>query len=195
MTGIDRFFLRLARWIAGSERVEWVDAMEAEAASADGSSTAWAIGCVTAAFKERIWRERSFVALIAGLPATDFILRWLLFFPVVLTGEAFGLPGWTFIAVFLALGFPFAFYLGRTMPRVRAVVAALLCGALLEIGGIVQFWIAFGKGPEIWFQPNSHVYNMTPVLGWTTSISIWLAGALVGSLAGPKGRRRKSDPA
>lgn len=161
--------------------------MEAEAASLGGGSTPWAAGCAAAALRDRMWRERWFLAAILSFPVLVEVLRVLLFFPVVEAADALGLPAWTFIAVFLFLGFPLGFTLGRFMPRKRAVVAALVCGVLLESAGIIQFWIAFGKGPEIWFQPNSHVYNMTPVLGWASSISIWLVGALIGSLT----RRQK----
>ena len=189
MTSVSCILLRIARWIVGRDRVEWVDAMEAEAESIRGDSTLWAAGCVAAALRHRVWHERWFVAAIVGLPIVELVLRLLLFFPVVDAGNALGLPGWTFIVVFVLLALPLGFVLGRSMTMRRALLAALLCGVLLEIAGVVQFWIAFGKGPEIWFQPNSHVYNMRPVLGWTTSIAVWLCGALAGSLA----RRRHGD--
>jgi hypothetical protein len=186
MTAAGRLFLRLARWIAGSERAEWIDAMEAEAESIRGDSTVWTVGCAAAAFRERLWRERWFLGAVLGLPVIEILLRLLLFFPVVDAGNALGLPAWTFIAVFIALGFPFGFSLGHFMPRRRAVLAALFCGVLIELFGVVEFWIAFGKGPEIWFQPNSHIYNMTPVLGWATGIGIWLVGALAGTFTRPQ---------
>ena len=185
MTGTSRFLLRLARWIAGPERAEWIDAMQAEAQSIRGDSTRWAAGCAVAALRERLWRERGFLGAIFGLPVADFLLRLLLFFPVVDAGNALGLPGWTFIAVFVFLGFPLGFLLGWSMPRWRGLLGALLCGAFLELASVAQFWILFGKGPEGWFQPNSHIYNMTPVLGWATGIAIWLAGALAGSFMRP----------
>lgn len=64
----------------------------------------------------------------------------------------------------------------------RAIFASVVCGFLFEFGGVVEFWVYFGKGPEIWFQPNSHIYNMTPLLGWAIGISFWVIGAAIGIL-------------
>jgi hypothetical protein len=190
MTPFGEFLLRLARKIAGADRAEWVDAMAAETQSIHGDSTLWTVGCLSATCKERLWRERWFLAAVIGFPILVFVFRLLLFFPVVFAGRALGLPNWTFIAVFICLELPFGFALARLMPWRRAIITALLCGVLLELAGIVQFWISFGDGPEIWFRPGSQIYNMTPVLGWAIGISTWLAGAAIGAVT-----RSKAPPA
>lgn len=181
MTPLGKVLFKLAHKIAGTDRSEWVEAMAAEAESIHGNSTVWTVGCLTAACKERLWRERWFLAAVIGFPFLVAVLRLLLFFPAVFAGRALGLPNWTFIAVFILLELPFGFILARFMPWRRAFVTALLCGIILEIGGILQFWILFGRGPEIWFEPGSQIYNMTPILGWAIGISTWLVGAGLGA--------------
>lgn len=169
--------MRIARLIAGENRSTWIDAMTAEGASIDGDTTGWAFGCVWASIKDRLRAERRFLGAIAGLPAAALLLQQLLFFPIVWGSQALGLPMETFVWTFLCLGFPFGFLLGRRMTAKRAMVAAFLCGVMLAWLNIVFFWILFGKGPEIWFQGKAHVYDMTPVLGWSANTLLWVAGA------------------
>ena len=190
MNAFSRTLFRIARWIAGPERAEWVDAMAAEGASTD-SDWAWAFGCCWASITDRVRRERGFLAIIGGLPIAVLVLEQLLFFPLVWGSQAFGLPMQTFVWTFLCVGFPFGILLARRMARGRAMLAALLCGVVLAWLGIVFFWISFGKGPEIWFQGKAHVYDMTPILGWSINTLLWIAGAWLGSIW----RRRASRSA
>jgi len=181
MTGACRFLLRLAHFVAGGDRSEWVDAMAAEAEFAGIESTSWARGCLWAAVKDRIAREWRLAAAILLLPVTVSALELVLFFPVVFFGRYAGLPNWTFIAVYLILQIPFGFLLGRSKPLRRALIAAALSSLVLDVIGVVSFWIELGQGPEIWFEKGSQVYNMTPLLGWACSLSMWLTGAWFGS--------------
>ncbi|HET8750311.1 MAG TPA: hypothetical protein VFM42_06180 [Sphingomicrobium sp.] len=169
--------------------------MESEATSIRGNSTGWVIGCAGAALRDRLWRERWLLAALIGLPLVDLILQRLLFFPVVWAGEALGLPRWTFIAVDVFIAFPLGFILAQSMPRRRALVTALLCGVLFAVLGVVEVWITFGEGPEIWFRPGSQINNMTPILGWTIGISAWVLGAAIGSVVRPRTGQSKPDGA
>ena len=181
MTGTSHLLLRLARSVAGRDRTEWIDAMAAEAECAGVESTSWAAGCFWAAVKERFMREWRLAAAILLLPVAVSVLELVLFFPVVFLGRYAGLPNWTFIAVFLILQIPFGFLLGRSKPLGRALVAAALGSLVLDVIGVVSFWIEFGQGPQIWFEKGSQVYNMAPILGWACSLSMWLAGAWLGA--------------
>lgn len=181
MTAASRLLLRLARSVAGRDRTEWIDAMAAEAECAGVESTSWAAGCLWAAVKDRIMREWRLAAAILLFPVAVSALELVLFFPVVLFGRYAGLPNWTFIAVFLLVQMPFGFLLGRSNPLRRALVAGALASLVLDVIGIVTFWIEFGQGPQIWFEKGSQVYNMAPILGWACSLSMWLAGAWLGS--------------
>ena len=188
MTGTSRILFLVARWIARRECADWIDAMAAEADSAGARSTAWAIGCVWASFKERVRAEGWFIGAVTGLPVAAIVLQQLLFFPIVWGSQALGLPMETFVWTFLCLGFPLGFLLGRRMSARRALIGAFICGVMLAWLGVVIFWVMFGQGPAIWFRGNSHVYDMRPVLGWSVNTLLWVAGAGIGVLT------RRSPP-
>lgn len=184
MTGISRFLLRIARWIAGSERAEWIDAMEAEAESIAGESTAWAIGCVRAALKDRILREWRFLAAILLLPICIYLVQFALFFPIVWLGRQAGLPNWTFVAFDLFLPFPFAFLLGRIRPGLPAYFALPISFAIAVFFPLIVFSIQFGTSPLAFFGPGGTFYMMTPWVGLSCSLFVWLAGVWLGSRSG-----------
>ena len=184
MTGLNRFLLRIATRIAGRERAEWLNAMAAETEAADEESTQWAAGCLWAAIKDRISRDWRFAAAIVLFPILIFVLQFVLFFPVVWLSLDAGLPRWTFVAVFLLLPLPFSFALARSRPLRGALLGAVLSSLVLDLIGVVTFWIEFGQGPPIWFEKGTQVFNMTPVLGWSCSLAVWLAGAWLGSRSG-----------
>jgi hypothetical protein len=188
MNFFSRALFRFARFVAGRDRSEWMDAMAGEAGAIEGDSSSWALGCVWAAMKERLRAERWFLGAITGLPVAAIVLQQLLFFPIFFGSQALGLPAETFVWIFLCLGFPLGFILGRRMRPGRALAAAFLCGAMLAWLNVVFFWILFGQGPEIWFKGNAHVYDMTPILGWSVNTILWVAGAGIAVLT------RRSPP-
>jgi len=175
-----RALFRVARWIAGRARTEWLDAMAAEAESIKGDTTAWALGCLWAAISDRAHRDWRLALAILLIPICINLLEFALFFPVFWLSHVLGLPAWTFVVVFILLPLPFAFALGRRMELRRALLASTLSSLILNAIGILGFWMMFGQGPEVWFEKGSQVYNMTPILGWTCSLCVWLAGAWLG---------------
>jgi len=187
MTNASRFLLQIARWIAGSQRREWTDAMEAEANQTDASSISWAGGCLSASVRDRLLRERYSMLAVVLLPPIVFALNMVLFVPTVHLVDSLGWPHLTLVGFALLTPVPFAFAMGLFMPLRRALTTGLLCGVANELVNIVFFWIYFGQGPEIWFHKGSTVYMMTPILGWACGISFWIAGAWLGAAA----RRRK----
>lgn len=189
MTGTSRLLLRLARWTAGPQRKEWLDAMAAEAATAGERSTGWALGCLWASMKDRAIREERFFLAILLLPIGVYLLEFLIFFPLVWLSRLLGLPTWTFTIVQLLLPLPFAFTVARRTQLRRALLVAALSWFILDALGVVTFWIMFGQGPGIWFEKGSQIYNMTPVLGWTCSLAVWLTGAWLGTLVRPSTSR------
>jgi hypothetical protein len=187
MTSTSRLLLRIARWIAGPERREWIDAMHAEAHLTDASSISWAAGCLLASVRDRLVRERYSMLAIVLLPVIVFAVNKVLFVPTVHLVDALGWPHLTLVGFALVTPVPFAFAIGLFMPLRRALTTGLLCGVANELVNIVFFWIYFGQGPEIWFHKGSTVYMMTPILGWACGIAFWIAGAWLGAAA----RRRK----
>ena len=129
--------------------------------------------------------EERFLLAILLMPIGVYLFQFLVFFPVVWLSRSLGLPMWTFIVVQLFLPLPFAFILARSTPLRRALFIAALSWLVLDALDVVIFWIMLGQGPQIWFEKGSQIYNMTPVLGWTCSLAVWLMGAWLGSLGRP----------
>jgi hypothetical protein len=130
MTGLSRFLLRIARWIAGPQRCEWVDAMEAEAASASGESTGWAIGCVWASTRDRLRREWRFLVAVPLIGFGPLLLSLVLLFPMTWLWHHGWMPKWLIDHSVLLEMLPFAFLLGRGRPGHAAYVAAAICFAV-----------------------------------------------------------------
>lgn len=176
-----QLFLRFARGIAGAQRSEWIDAMEAEASTLGRDSTPWAIGCFWAAVNDRALREWRFLAAILLLPICVVVLQMILFHPIVAIGRLAGLPDETFIVVFLLLPLPFAFILGRLRPGLPAYFALPVTFVICQMTPLVIFWLKFGKSPFSWFGKDAHWYNMTPTAGLTCAFLVWIVGAWLGS--------------
>lgn len=183
MTGLSRFLLRIARWIAGPARSDWIDAMESEAASA-GNSAAWASGCLVASVKDRLRQESRFLAAVLLFPFCILILASLIFVPVVELSQVAGLPGWSFIVLDLLLPLPFAYVLGRLRPGRPAYLALPVSFFLCEMSPLMLMWIKFGTSPLSFFGPKGHWYNMSPALGLSSAFLVWIAGAWLGSRSG-----------
>lgn len=181
MTGTSSFLMRIARSIAGRGRAEWVDAMEAEAASADGHSDAWAAGCLWAAMKDRFACEWRFTFAILVLPVAAYAVQLIIFFPVVWLAYKAGLPRWTFIAVDALVPFGLAFILGRMRPGFGSYLALPISFAIWVMAPLVIFWIEFGDSPFSWFGSNATWYMMSPLLGLSCAFLVWLAGVWIGS--------------
>jgi hypothetical protein len=185
MNAFIRALFRAARWIAGRDRAEWLDAMAAEAESIKGDSTAWAIGCLWASLKDRIKREWKFALAVVLLPLGVIAVTFALFFPVVELSELLGLPVWSFIVVNLLAPCPFAFVLGRMRPGLGSYAALPISFAICELTPLFVMWIEFGTSPLAFFGPKGHWYNMSPAAGLSCAFAVWLAGAWLGSRTRP----------
>jgi hypothetical protein len=191
MTATSRFLLRLARWIAGSERAEWIDAMQAEAVSIRGDSTRWAIGCVWAAFSDRFVRERRFLGAALLVVVGPMLLEMLLLYP---EGWAWRQPWlhqhpvaeWLFQHSGLLNFLPFVFLLGRSRPGRGAYVAAIICFPLAEFVPLFIFWLKFGGSFLAWFGPGATWYMFSPAVGLSAALAVCLFGVWLGS----RSRRR-----
>jgi hypothetical protein len=186
MNLFSRILFRAARWIAGSERAEWIDAMEAEAASAGAQSTAWAIGSLWASTKDRVVRERAFLGAILLFVAGPFLLGMLLIYP---EGWAWRQPWlhqhsvaeWLFQHSGLLNYVPFAFLLGRLRPGRPAYIAAAISFPLAEFIPLFIFWLKFGGSFLAWFGPGATWYMFSPLVGLSAAFALCLVGVWLGS--------------
>lgn len=186
MTGTSRFLLRLARWIAGPTRAEWVNAMQNEAVSIRGDSTSWALGCVWAAFRDRLVRERRFLGAALLVVVGPMLLEMLLLYP---EGWAWRQPWlhqhpvaeWLFQHSGVLNYLPFMFFLGRSRPGRAAYVAALIAFPIALFLPLVIFWMKFGTSPFAFFGPGATLYMFTPGVGLACALLVSLAGLWLGS--------------
>jgi hypothetical protein len=181
MTEFSRFLLRIARWIGGRERAEWIDAMEAEAASSGGHSTTWATGCLWAAIKDRLYRERKFILAVPLAAFGPLVLSLVLLFPMVWLWHHGWIPKWLIDHSALLEMLPFAFLLGRARPGRPAYVAAAACFAFGVMVPVMLGPRAAGESPLVWFGPYATWYMFTPAVGLSIALIVWLGGAWFGS--------------
>jgi len=181
MSRTSLFLLQLARWIAGRDRREWADAMEAEALLSESHSTGWAAGCLFASARDRLAREWPFVAAVLLFPICSFLLSLALFFPLSWLWLNHLIPGWISVGSALFAPLPFAILLGRIYPGRRAYSAVPISFVIAMTTPLMVFWWKFGKSPFSWFGHDSTLYMMTPAAGLTCGFLVWLLGAWIGS--------------
>jgi hypothetical protein len=181
MTELSRFLLRIARWIAGPQRREWVDAMEAESAAAGAKSMAWAFGCLWASMRERLWREWRFLVAVPLIGFGPLLLSSVLLFPMAWLWHHGWIPKWLIDHSALFEMLPFAILLGRIRPARTAYMAATICFAVGVMIPLAIGWLAAGESPLVAFGPYSTWYMFSPAVGLIVALLVWLAGAWLGS--------------
>jgi hypothetical protein len=187
MTWMSRFLMGIARAIAGRARIEWLDAMEAEVRSADLGSTTWAIGCVWAALKDRMIRDRWFFGAVLLLSACDYYWKTAVFFSTSSLLVKGWIPDWLTMALWIVSPFPIAFFFGRMRQGPSAYAALAISLALAEFTPFLIAWLKFGISPLVWFDPHSNWYKagdnlaMAPVPGLACDILVWIGAAWLGS--------------
>jgi hypothetical protein len=181
MTGPSRFLLRLARWIAGPERGEWIDAMKAEAESISGTSTLWALGCLWASVRDRLAREWRFLLAVPLIGLGPLLLSVVLLFPMASLWHQGVIPKWLIDHSALIEMLPFAVLLGRVRPGRPAYLAATCCFAIGVIVPIAVGWYLGGEPPRTAFGPYSTWYMFRPAVGLTIALAVWLSGAWLGT--------------
>jgi hypothetical protein len=189
MTAMSRLLLRVARWIAGKERADWVDGMASEAALSGRKSTAWAAGCLWAAVQDRLRRDWWFPLAILVLPACALIWRAKVFFwtnPVLANHSV---PTWIPVAIWILSPFPLVFLFAHWRSGRSALVALAISFVLVEIGPILLMWLILGVPPTSWVGPNVNWYKADPnivikaVPGIALDLAVWMMAAWLGSLS------------
>jgi hypothetical protein len=187
MSSFNRALFRISRWIAGRDRREWADAMAAEGASTDSNSTAWALGCLWASFKDRAARDWWFVLAILLLPALFFVFKTTVFFWTISLLNEHRISAWLTVTFWILTPLPIAFLLGLMRRGVPLYVGFAIVFAIAEFGMCIFMWLKFGLSPLIWFGPQSNWYKadpnvrIGPLVGITLDALVWLAGAWLGS--------------
>lgn len=186
MTSTSRFLLRLARCIAGPERGDWIDAMEAEAAAANGASTTWAIGCLWASIKDRLARDWWFPAVVLLLPVIMFWWKSTIFFATNDMVFQHRIPAWLAVSCWVLSPFPLAFLIALWRREKSAYLAVALAFILVESFPLLMMW-RMGVPLGRWFGPNVNWYKFDPDIrigllpGITLDLLAWIAAVWLGS--------------
>lgn len=106
MNPFSRAMFATARFIAGSGRAEWVNAMAAEADSMDGDSTAWALGCLWASVVDRLARDWWLPAAVVLLPLVMSFWKGMIFFATSDMIAHRRIPDWLAVSSWILSPFP-----------------------------------------------------------------------------------------
>ena len=183
----ERIVLSLTRLVAGRERRQWIDALEAELRHLEHGRTDWVLGGLVAAVKDRAWRERSYAlalvlaptAALAAVPITAIVLSLL----AELTRPAVG----QFTPIIALTPLPFAMALGALRPRRPALVSGALGFAAYLAIPAIALPLLFEPYVYVRWQATLSAYGLPPS-GLVGSFGLWWVGAWFGT------RRRRLSP-
>jgi hypothetical protein len=174
MSGFARLVLRLANWIAGADREEWVLAMAAETDAAGGHGALWALGCLYAAARDRLERDWGFIAALFALPALALVLSLAMCVAAFVGVRAAGIPDLAAIPVMFAGDLVAAWLLGRMRPAYSPIAVGTFAFIVHLAMPMTLMWVAFGKLMPLG-SPNMTYYNMPSPIGLVVSWLIWVA--------------------
>lgn len=187
MNAGSRALLRIARWLAGRQRADWVDAMAAETELAGGNQIGWAAGCLWAAAKDRCARDWWFIAAIILVPLCTWTFRLKVFFwtSSLLIG---GKISPTFaVACWIMSYAPAAFLFSLWRRGKSAHVALALSFCIIEAIPIVTF-LSFGiplstllANEWNWYKADPGV-KIGPLPGLTLDALVWFGAAWLAEL-------------
>lgn len=184
--------LRCAAWLAGPDRAEWSAAMAAETDAADERRTSWALGCLRAAFADRIVRDRWYLLSLIGLPALAFVVVVPLGLVVAIGAAKLAAPVAALVPIMLFGPLPCAWLLGRLRPSVSAMLAGTIGFLVHQSVPLLAMWILFGIAPASFWAANLTYYNMPPIFGLLASWLAWTAGAWWGTRSGKRKMRHNA---
>jgi hypothetical protein len=184
-----RALFRVARWIAGRARTEWLDAMAAEAEAIKGDSKAWALGCLWASIKDRFARDWWFaVAVVLALPLL-FLWKGAVFFSTASLMTEHRIAPWFAVALWILCPFPIVCLFGQIRRGRSLYLSLLLLFISLELGPLLLLWMVSGMSPVAFFSAGQVNWykadpsdRIGPLIGITLDALVWLAGAWLGSL-------------
>ncbi len=180
LNGPARLLLRLANWIAGPDREEWVLAMAVEADAADGHGTRWALGCLFAAGRDRLARDWQFVAAIVMLPVLTMVLGIASTLIIFIGAQALETSAMVAIPLMLFGPLPAAWLLGKMRPDRSSVVVGTIAFMIHQALPFLLMWAVFGSMLRFW-SADTVYYNMPAYAGLPMSWLVWIVGTWWGA--------------
>ncbi|MDP1028670.1 hypothetical protein Q5H91_15725 [Sphingomonas sp. KR1UV-12] len=174
LNGLARLILRLANWIAGRDREEWVLAMVAETDAAGGHGPAWALGCLYAAAKDRMARDLWFVAALFALPVFAIVLSFSVGAAILVGARTIGISDMAVIPLMFSGSLVAGLMLGRMRPAYPPIAVGTVAFVVHQAIPLLLMWAAFGRLMPFW-SPNMTIYNLPAPTGLLVSWLIWVA--------------------
>lgn len=152
---ISKAAILLARRIAGPGRDEWVHAMAAEWDALEAGRTAWALGCLGAALRDRLGRERRFVSvMLVSVPAAMIWSAMAMTLVAPPLRQA-GAPTIAWMAAYLLNPLIVQLVLGALYPA-RAGTIGLFAGGAFLVAPMLASAILFDVSPLAWMSLVGH---------------------------------------
>jgi hypothetical protein len=185
----ERTAMKLARFIAGPRRNEWLDAMEAELSLLSERRLDWALGSLVAAVKDRVARDWLPAVALVALPGTAVAAIPVLTMLAVAIGRATGFSQLQLMPLTTFSPLPFAILLGTIRPRASAILKGLLAFAAYQAIPAIGFSLLFGSYVSVRWEMNLSHYGLLPPSGLIATCLLWCAGSWLGARWA---RRRRS---
>lgn len=186
----ERIALKLARFIAGSSRSHWLDAMESELDHLSARRIDWALGSLVAAVKDRVGRDWPFGLALGILPGFAFVATILVAGLSSLALAAAELPVALAYVILALAPLPFAYLLGRFRPAWPALWVGTTGFLAYQALPFVAWRVLVGDG--MWFFWGTTLWPFgVPV---PLVLPTWLAGAWWGATAARRARGRRLSP-
>jgi len=189
-TAVERLAVRLARAIAGPERRQWIDALEAELSHLDKGRADWALGGLVAAIRDRAWRERGYALAVIGAPTAALAFIPFAYLAASLLGDAIGIDAMPPAPLIALSPLPFAMALGMIRPHRPALVPGALGFVLYQAIPAIMLPLLFGQYVYVRWEANLSQFGILPPAGFIGSLVMWCGGAW----AGASGARRRGNP-
>jgi hypothetical protein len=188
MNAFTRAAFAISRCIAGRDRADWLDAMAAEAESISGDSTAWALGCLWAAAKDRLARDWWFAVAILLAASLAFLWKGAVFFSTSSLLTEHRMAPWFAVMLWILSPLPIACLFAQIRQGRSLYLALAFLFLTVEFGPLLVLWIvsgmsplAFFSGEQVnWYKADPNV-RIGPPTGITLDALVWLAGAWLGS--------------
>lgn len=182
----------LAAWImdriVGDGSSDWELAMRREYDELENGHFSWASGCLFVRSMNLAKREYQFIGAIILLPMLSLIIAMFvttgLFFLVL---KNLDFPHVIMSLPMIALQLPFGVLLGMVRPRRVPLIIGMLGFVSQQLFPQFLLWTLLDAPFNFWWGPNVTIYNMTPIMGYACSLTMWVGGAYLGAWLG---RRR-----
>ncbi|QIK77781.1 hypothetical protein G7077_01470 [Sphingomonas piscis] len=187
MSRLAALIFRAARQIAGRKRSEWIDAMEAEAATLRGNSAPWAWGCLWSAIRDRAARDWWIATTLFLFPIILVAWRGYVFFSTASLLNKGVITDLAAVGFWIVSPFPLVLLLALLTRGTSGNTLIITSFLAMECFNPVMMWIYLDVSPLVWLGPNANWYKadpgitIKPLAGILLDGVVWFTAAWIGS--------------